>query len=112
MNHPIMLELQLHEYLRERLIKEYPDADEVCLTETLEGLTTLYEKVTALIRAQQDDRPMIDGLNTRIGEMQKRLKRFETRVDIKKDLIRVVMARADIKKIVSPQAFVRKPPAP
>lgn len=102
MSHPIMLELQLHEYLRERLIKEYPDADEVCLADTLEGLTTLHEKVTALIRSQQDDRPMIDGLKARIGEMQERLKRFETRVDIKKDLIRVVMERAGIKKIEEP----------
>ena len=102
MNHPIMLELQLHEYLREKLLEEFPEENETSLADTLEGLTSLREKITALIHSQQDDQIFIDGLKVRIGELQDRLKNFETRFTAKKDLICKVMERADIKKIKEP----------
>ncbi len=34
-------ELCHHQYLRERLAADFPDADEECLRDTLEGLTNL-----------------------------------------------------------------------
>ena len=102
MNHPVMLELQLHEYLREKLLEEFPAENEESLADTLEGLTSLREKITALIHSQQDDQIFINGLKVRIGELQDRLKNFETRFTAKKDLICKVMERADIKKIKEP----------
>ena len=55
MNTPLILELQLHEHLREQLTEEYSDIDEETLSDTLEGMTTLHEKLATVIRSQQHD---------------------------------------------------------
>ncbi|MDA1091466.1 MAG: hypothetical protein O3A85_14300, partial [Proteobacteria bacterium] len=55
MNHPLTLELQLHEYLREKLLTEFHEIDEETLNDTLEGLTDLHDKLAAVIRSQQED---------------------------------------------------------
>ncbi len=55
MNTPIMQELQLHEHLRERLTETYSDIDEETLSDTLEGMTSLHEKLAVVIRSQQHD---------------------------------------------------------
>lgn len=102
MSQPIMLELQLHEYLRERVSSDFPDIDEETLADTLEGLTSLHEKLCAVIRSQQYDRVMMDALKLRITEMHDRIKRYEAQFENKKDLIAVVMERADIKSIKEP----------
>jgi hypothetical protein len=100
MNHPIMLELQLHEYLQEKLTEDYPDANDETLKDTLEGLTNLNEKLSAVVRSQQEDRVLSDALKSRIGEMQGRHKRFEQKVSRKRELIATVMERAGIDKIM------------
>jgi len=95
-----MLELQLHEYLQEKLTEDYPDADDETLKDTLEGLTNLNEKLSAVVRSQQEDRVLSDALKSRIGEMQGRHKRFEQKVSRKRELIATVMERAGIDKIM------------
>lgn len=102
MPQPLMLELKLHEYLREKVSSECPDIDERTLADTLEGLTTLHEKLCAVIRSQQDDRVMISAMKLRLTEMHDRIKRYEARYDRKKDLISTVMERADIRSIKEP----------
>lgn len=102
MSQPIMLELQLHEYLRERVSSDFPDIDEETLADTLEGLTSLHEKLSAVIRSQQDDRVMMDALKLRLTEMHDRIKRYEARFENKKELIATVMERADIRSIKEP----------
>ena len=37
MNAPLILGLQLHEYLQEKLVDEFTDIDEETLNDTLEG---------------------------------------------------------------------------
>ena len=81
MNTPLILELQLHEYLREKLVEEFTDIDEETLNDTLEGLTSLHEKLAAVIRSQQRDGDMAKALKERIGEMRERQKRFEHRIE-------------------------------
>ena len=81
MNAPLILELQLHEYLREKLVEEFRDIDEETLNDTLEGLTNLHEILAAVIRSQQRDGDMVKALKERIGEMRERLKRFEQRIE-------------------------------
>ncbi len=102
MNNNIMLELQLHEYLREKVSSDFPDIDEETLADTLEGLTSLHEKLSAIIRSQQDDRVMMDAMKLRVAEMLDRIKRYEARFTKKKDLITTVMERADIRSIKEP----------
>ncbi len=102
MSQPIMLELQLHEYLRERVSSDFPDIDEETLADTLEGLTSLHEKLSAIIRSQQDDRVMMGAMKLRLTEMHDRIKRYEARFENKKELIATVMERADIRSIKEP----------
>ena len=80
MSDPLILELQLHEYLREKLLTEFLDIDEETLSDTLEGLTDLHDKLAAVIRSQQEDSVMAGALKVRIKEMQERHARFEDRV--------------------------------
>ena len=102
MNTPLMQELQLHEYLREQLIDEYADIDEETLSDTLEGMTSLHEKLAAVIRSQQHDSDISKALKERIIVMRDRLKRFEQKVEKKRDLVTYVMECADIRKLKEP----------
>ena len=99
MNTPLMLELQLHEYLREQLIDECSDIDEETLYDTLEGMTNLHEKLAAVIRSQQHDSDISKALKERIGVMRDRLKRFEQKAEKKRELVTYVMECADIRKL-------------
>ena len=76
MNSPLMLELQLHEYLRTKVLETYEDIDDETLIDTLEGLTNLQDKVAAVVRSQQEDRVNAEALKYRIQEMQERKSRF------------------------------------
>ena len=102
MNTPIMQELQLHEHLREQLVDTYSDIDEETLCDTLEGMTSLHEKLAAVIRSQQHDSDISKALKERIGVMRERLKRFENRIDKKRELVTYVMECADIRKLNEP----------
>ena len=102
MNTPLIQELQLHEHLRERLTETYSDIDEETLCDTLEGMTSLHEKLAAVIRSQQHDSDISKALKERIGEMRDRLKRFESRIVKKRELVTYVMECADIRKLSEP----------
>ena len=102
MNSPLMHELQLHEHLRERLTETYSDIDEETLSDTLEGMTSLHEKLAVVIRSQQHDSDISKALKERIGEMRGRLKRFENRIEKKRELVTYVMECADIRKLNEP----------
>lgn len=114
MTDPLMLELQLHEYLREKLVEDFPEADEETLSDTLEGMTSLHDKLAVIVRSQQEDRVMTSALKERIQEMQGRLNRIQGRVEKKRDLVVTVMERAGIKKLSQPDftASLRATPRP
>ena len=105
MSTPLILELQLHEYLREKLVEEFTDIDEETLNDTLEGLTSLHEKLAAVIRSQQRDGDMVKALKERIGEMRERQKRFEQRIEKKRELVTYVMECADVRQSSTPRTF-------
>lgn len=44
-------ELTHHQYLRERLAADFPDVDEECLHDTLEGLTNLTDMLAEVLRS-------------------------------------------------------------
>ena len=102
MNSPLMHEIQLHEHLRKQLTETYSDIDEETLCDTLEGMTSLHEKLAAVIRSQQYDSDISKALKERIGEMRGRLKRFENRIEKKRELVTYVMECADIRKLNEP----------
>jgi hypothetical protein len=91
--------LAVHQYLRDRLQAEFPEADEDTLRDTLEGISSLPEAVAAVLRSYLDDLTLAAALGMRIDDMQERLSRIEGRADKKRELVTSVMDRADIKKL-------------
>jgi hypothetical protein len=91
-----------HQYLRDRLLVEFPDADEDTLRDTLEGLSSLPEALAAILRSYLDDLTLAAALGMRIEDMQERLSRIEQKADKKRELVTSVMERADIKKLAEP----------
>ncbi len=107
----IQRELTHHQYLRERLAADFPDADEECLRDTLEGLTNLTDVLAEVLRSALEDQAFVAALRSRIGDMQARLIRIEERARKKRDLVCSVMERADVKKLMEPDLTVSLRPS-
>ncbi len=73
----ILHELAHHQYFREQLAAQFPDADEETLLDTLEGMTNLNEMIAEVVRSRLDDISLGAALRARIADMQERLSRFE-----------------------------------
>ena len=108
---PIQRELTHHQYLRERLAADFPDADEETLCDTLEGLTNLTDMLAEVLRSALEDRAFVTALRSRIGDLQARLTRIEERARKKRDLVCSVMERADLKKLTEPDLTVSLRPS-
>ncbi len=104
-------ELTYHQYLRERLVADFPDADEECLRDTLEGLTNLTDMLAEVLRSALEDQAFVAALRSRIGDMQARLTRIEERARKKRDLVCSVMERADVRKVTEPDLTVSLRPS-
>jgi hypothetical protein len=108
----IIHDLATHQYLREQLRAEFPEADEDTLRDTLEGLSSLPEALAAVLRSYLDDLTLAAALGMRIDDMQERLTRIELRADKKRELVTSVMERADIKKLAEPDFTASLRPSP
>ena len=106
MSHLLLHELAHHQYLRERLAAEFPDADEETLHDTVEGMTNLAEMLAAVVRSQLDDLALVSALRVRAADMQQRLLRIEQRASKKKELLTSVMERAGLKRLTEPDFTV------
>ena len=104
-------ELANHQYLRERLEANFPEADEETLRDTLEGLTNLTDMLAEVLRSALDDQALASALRSRMGDMQARLSRIEERARKKRELVCSIMERADLKKITEPDLTVSLRPA-
>lgn len=103
---PLLRELAHHQYLREKLAAEFPDADEETLHDTVEGMTDLAEMLAAVVRSQLDDLALVSALRVRAADMQQRLLRIEQRASKKKELLTSVMERAGLKRLTEPDFTV------
>ncbi len=111
MNQALTLELTHQQYIRERLVEDFPDADEECLRDTLEGLTNLTDMLAEVLRSALEDQAFVTALRSRIGDMQTRLARIEDRARKKRDLVCSVMERADVRKLTEPDLTVSLRPS-
>jgi hypothetical protein len=99
-------ELAHHLWLREGILAQCPDIDEQTLTDTLAGASNLEEAVIAVIRSATEDEHLIAALKTHIAELGNRLDRLEDRKAKKRELIAAVMERADLRRVVGPDATI------
>jgi len=88
--------------IRDRIIALETDLDEVTLSDTLEGITDLYEVVAAVVRSALVDEALADGLKGHIETMQGRLRRLSERADARRQIARDAMLEVDLKKITAP----------
>ncbi len=99
MTHALLHELAHHQYFREQLAAQFPEADEETLLDTLEGMTNLNEMIAEVVRSRLDDLSLAAALRARIADMQERLSRLEQRADKKKEVVTSVMENAGLKKL-------------
>ncbi len=104
-------ELANHQYLRERLAADFPEADEEGLRDTLEGLTTLTDMLAEVLRSCLEDQTFASALRARMADMQERLSRFEERARKKRELVTSVMEQAGLKKLMEPDFTVSLRPS-
>jgi hypothetical protein len=101
-NSVLKTELQVYGILRERLLVDYPDLDDETIRDTLEGITTLQELISGLIRSALVDEAFQSGLHERLDEMKRRLSRLEERSTKKRQLALEAMHEAGLKKLEQP----------
>ena len=88
--------------IRDRIRAEDPQIDEQALADTVEGLTSLHEILSSIIRAALADQAMATGLEGRIAEMQARLDRLHDRAAKRRQIAKEVMVELDLKKLSAP----------
>jgi Gp157 protein len=95
----VTFEVSKYEFLRQRLLSEYPTIDEETLADTLEGITDLHEMIAAVIRSALVDEVLHVGLRFRVNDMKDRLSRLELRASKKREL---ALSEAGLAKLEEP----------
>jgi hypothetical protein len=98
----ISTELTKYQLFKERLLADFPSADEETLRDTLEGITDLHEMIAAVIRSALVDEALHCGLRFRVDEMKERLSRIELRASKKRQLALETMTEVGLSKLEQP----------
>jgi hypothetical protein len=99
---PLKSEVQVYNLLRERTLNYYPNLDDETIRDTLEGITSLHELISELIRSALIDEALQRGLRIRLDEMHLRLTRLEERRAKKRHLALEAMCEVGLKKLEQP----------
>jgi len=100
--HNLVAALTHHEYLRDQLRVQFPDADEQTLADTLEGESNLDQMLVAVMRSTEDDAMLVTGIQERMAELAERGERLARRIEAKRDICCRVMERANLPKVEAP----------
>lgn len=92
-------EVQSYQWLREKFVESFPEADDETIRDTLEGITSLHELIAAIIRSALIDEALHQGLRSRLDDMKQRLERLEERGDKKRQLALAAMSEVGLKKL-------------
>jgi Siphovirus Gp157 len=98
----LKFETSKYQVLRERLLADWPDIEEECLCDTLEGITDLHEMIAAVIRSALVDEALQAGLRGRLEEMRQRASRLELRASKKRELALQAMIEVGLAKLEQP----------
>src|SRR5262249_8471073 len=92
--------------IRDRIRTEDPQIDDRTLTDTVEGLTDLYEIIAAIVRSALSGEALATGLKGRLLAMQGGWGRLENRAMKRRQIVKDVMVDLDLKKITAPDFSV------
>ena len=98
---PMTLSAEIARYqgISEQLRIDYAEIDEETIADTLEGLSTLPEMLSAIVRSSLDDETLATALKLRLADMKDRLERLEDRQKRKRMLVCNAMTRAGLEKL-------------
>ncbi len=89
-----------------QLREQFPDVDEQTIQDTVEGETEVNEMLAAILRSSLDDLALVVAIKTRMSDMTERIERISGRAEKKREIVRSVMERADIKRLDEPDMTV------
>jgi hypothetical protein len=98
----VSTELAKYQLFRQRLLADFPSADQETLLDTLEGITDLHEMIAAVIRSALVDEALQSGLRSRVDDMKERLSRLELRGAKKRQLALDAMNEVGLTKLEQP----------
>jgi hypothetical protein len=101
-----------HKALALALARDFPEADEETLADTIEGASDLPVLLTAVLRSRLEDLSLAEALRRRLDMMRGRLERLEGRAEQKRVLVSTALQEAGIRKLVAAEftAYLRPSP--
>src|SRR5262249_26034093 len=104
--------VERHKALALAIAREFPEADEETLLDTIEGASDLPPLLAAVLRSRFEDLGLAEALRQRLEAMRARLERIESRAEQKRVLVATAMQEAGLKKLVEPEVTASLPPRP
>jgi hypothetical protein len=92
-----------HKALALAIARDFPDADEGTLEDTIEGTSDLPDLLRTILRSRQEDLALAAALRKRMEAMRCRLERLEGRAEQKRVLVTTAMQEAGLKQLVAPE---------
>jgi hypothetical protein len=101
-----------HRALALALARDFAEADEETLADTLEGVSDLPELRRAVRRSRAEDLSLAEALRARLESMRVRLERLESRAEQKRNLVAAALQEAGFRKLIAPEftAYLRRAP--
>jgi hypothetical protein len=95
------------------LARDFPEADEETLADTIEGASNLPQLLIAVLRSRLEDLSLAEALRRRLDTLRTRLDRLESRAEQKRGLVSTALQEAGIRKLVAPDftAYLRPSPS-
>jgi hypothetical protein len=106
MPHPWSDLVARHKALALAIARDFPEADEETLTDTLEGASDLPQLLIAVLRSREVDLSLIEALHRRLETQRARLERLQSRAEQKRVLVTTAMQEAGLKRLVAPDFTV------
>jgi hypothetical protein len=106
MTHPWSDLVARHKALALAIARDFPEADEETLTDTLEGASDLPQLLIAVLRSREVDLSLIEALHRRLEAQRARLERLQSRAEQKRVLVTTAMQEAGLKRLVAPDFTV------
>ena len=88
------------------------DDDDQLVLDTIEGETSLFDVLAHLIRANEEDAILIDGIKARMEELRTRDGRLKRRVEMRRALLLKALTIADVQSIELPTATISRKALP